>query len=485
MKKTIIILGSVVIVGLIAVGIFFGLNFSKNTNKPAATETTKKSPYDNITYDVLSEWSDKYRLSMMYPLTPNDRINVQARAEMDNYLNSFRQSLAKSADKLSRPLELNLNSDVYLNTENIINLAYSGKSYLGTTESDIRFNRIYDAKTGEQITTKDMFKSGDYLKSLSTEAREKLKTVLGQNYNTDTVNKGTSPVYENFDQFEIGNGNVYVIVFEPGQVAPTNLGAIRAELPVSGIENILSDKALTVIYPELVKAQETKQAQQDSVNTELSSKLAAAQPLATDEKTDCSIKKCIALTFNDGPSANTPKLLDILKQYNVKASFYVIGRQISGNEETLKRIASEGHDIGIQTWDHLDLAYANAENVQNQVDKTNQAIVGVVGKKSYMVRPPYGSFSNFNMVTNGLPYILWSVDPSDWKDKNTDVLYQKVMASAKTGAIVISHDTQSTTVEAYRRIIPDLISQGYSLVTVSDLVDIDAKNPTVKAYYSR
>lgn len=200
-------------------------------------------------------------------------------------------------------------------------------------------------------------------------------------------------------------------------------------------------------------------------------------------QTDCSAKKCIALTFDDGPNSVTPRLLDILKANNTQASFFIIGRQIAGHEQIIKRIYSEGHDIGNHTWDHMDFKKVPLDVMKDQVARTDQAIEAVTGKKPAFVRPPFGSFGPEHLAAANRPFILWNIDPDDWTTPDSNAIHDRVMQTARPGAIIISHDIYDTTVDAYARIVPELQQQGYSLVTVTDLLDITADNAPVQPFY--
>lgn len=207
---------------------------------------------------------------------------------------------------------------------------------------------------------------------------------------------------------------------------------------------------------------------------------------ADDSKnTDCKNKKCIALTFDDGPSKYSNEILDILKSNNAKASFFYIGAHLSSHVNEIKRTSTEGHDIGNHTWDHINLNKIPDTQLQDQINRTNDEIARITGQKPVLLRPPFGSLSSnrFSLIGK-MSVVQWSVDPDDWKDKDANVIYDRVMQAVANGNIVISHEIYQSSIDAYKRIIPDLIKQGYSLVTITDMFDIDPTDPPLKAYYS-
>jgi len=196
-----------------------------------------------------------------------------------------------------------------------------------------------------------------------------------------------------------------------------------------------------------------------------------AEVLATDTKrvVDPS-KKLVAITYDDGPCRYTNDLLDIYEQYGSVATFFEVGQLMSSQPEALKRMDSLGHEIASHTWSHKDLAKATDGQILEQLDKTDSALMEITGKKTTLMRPPYGSVSKRSRQVCDKPMIGWSVDTLDWKYRNAD----KVIASVKgesdlEGDVILMHSLYPSTVEATRVLVPWLIENGYQLVTVSEL----------------
>ena len=199
-------------------------------------------------------------------------------------------------------------------------------------------------------------------------------------------------------------------------------------------------------------------------------------------------KPMIALTFDDGPSAHTSRLLDILKENNAKATFFVIGKSIKGKENTLKRISAEGHEIGNHSWSHRQFTKINKKQITDQLMMTRAKIFDVTGKDCLVARPPYGAVNDTAKAVAkeaGIVYITWSVDTLDWKSKNADAVYKKIVGKVKDGDIVLCHDLHSTTVDAMEKVIPKLIADGYQLVTVSELMEHSPKPVEPGKVYSK
>jgi peptidoglycan-N-acetylglucosamine deacetylase len=183
----------------------------------------------------------------------------------------------------------------------------------------------------------------------------------------------------------------------------------------------------------------------------------------------------IAMTFDDGPSPETtPRLLDILKQRNIKATFFMIGQNAERNPEIVKRILADGHEIGNHSWTHPQLAKLPDDRVTEEITKTQNAITNASGYTPKLLRPPYGSITGRQKewIENqfGLSVILWSVDPFDWKRPGASVIQQRILAGARPGAIILSHDIHKQTVDSMPATLDALAAKGYKFVTVSQLI---------------
>lgn len=180
-------------------------------------------------------------------------------------------------------------------------------------------------------------------------------------------------------------------------------------------------------------------------------------------------QKRIALTFDDGPSATTtPQVLDILKKYNVKATFFILGQNVPGNEEILKRIVAEGHEVASHTWDHANLVTLSGDQVKQEMDQTQDVIKKVTGQAPTMMRPPYGSVNQSVMSVMQLPVIYWSVDSKDWQSRNPGAILNEVKTHTYPGSIILMHDIHQPTVDSLTPVLEHLLGQGYQPVTVSD-----------------
>jgi len=190
----------------------------------------------------------------------------------------------------------------------------------------------------------------------------------------------------------------------------------------------------------------------------------------------------IALTFDDGPSEKlTPRLLDLLAQHHIHATFFVIGENVAQHPEIVKRAASEGHEIGNHSWSHPNLAKISDENVRSQIKRTEEAISGAIGARPVLLRPPYGSLTarqkHFIHDELGYEIVLWDVDPYDWKRPGPTVVTNRIVKETRPGSIVLSHDIHPGTIEAMPATLSELEAKGFKFVTVSELLRMARTQP--------
>lgn len=179
----------------------------------------------------------------------------------------------------------------------------------------------------------------------------------------------------------------------------------------------------------------------------------------------------VALTFDDGPNRKyTPLLLDGLKERGIHATFFLMGKNIEGNEELVSRIQEEGHLIGNHTYSHVQLNRVSSCKAKEEIEKTSNAIYQVTGVYPTYIRPPFGSWrKNLELSVTMLP-VFWDVDTLDWKSRNVTSILKIVKNQTADGDIILMHDSYGTSVEAALAIVDLLIKEGYDFVTVEELL---------------
>ena len=196
--------------------------------------------------------------------------------------------------------------------------------------------------------------------------------------------------------------------------------------------------------------------------------------LASADDVDCTKDKCVAFTFDDGPSPYTDRLLEILTANGAKATFFLIGNKVAANPAGAKRIAEAGMEIGSHTWEHPNMTTIPPEAIPGQLTRANEAIASATGQTPTLWRPAGGLTNDrVNQVAGqlGLAGILWDVIPYDWiNDSDTAATKSMLMSQIRPGSVVLFHDTYSSTVDLVYQFAPVLKANGYHMVTVSHLL---------------
>jgi peptidoglycan/xylan/chitin deacetylase (PgdA/CDA1 family) len=191
-------------------------------------------------------------------------------------------------------------------------------------------------------------------------------------------------------------------------------------------------------------------------------------------RVDCSREKCLALTFDDGPSAYTPQLLALLQQRRAAATFFVLGSRIQQAPEILAEVAAAGMEIGNHSTNHHDLTSLSRSQTRSDLSETSRVITAVTGRRPRLLRPPYGARNrsvDSAAKQLGMPEILWNVDTLDWRYPNSRRLTNTVLRSPQRGSIILMHDAiNRSTITAMPAIIEQLQRRGFRLVTVSQLL---------------
>lgn len=191
------------------------------------------------------------------------------------------------------------------------------------------------------------------------------------------------------------------------------------------------------------------------------------ETLSEDRET---VKK-VAITFDDGPNPDyTELLLDGLKERGVSATFFLLGKEVERYPKIVKEIYQDGHLIGTHSYEHVNLSNLNDSAAIEQVDKTNTAIHEITGEYPEYIRPPFGCWKcNLDYETKMIE-VLWDVDPLDWKTSNSDVIAKRVIDKVKEDDIILLHDASESSVKAAFKIIDELEREGYTFVTVEEIL---------------
>ncbi len=354
--------------------------------------------------------------------------------------------------------ELSIDSSSYIINDDYISVKltgfYDNSSY--THPEDLIKTFTYDIKKNKMISLKDIY-TEETIKTLEN-------TIIESN---------------NLDRNFIDDKLLANFVFKHDSLEVNLKRGMYTPMSDGNIVTLLNKEYFT---KNNIKYFESKKVETETVinNT--------AKEKKKRELPDLEGKKVIALTFDDGPSKHTNRLLDILKKNNAKATFFVLGNQINKYPNELIQIANDGHQICNHTWDHKQLTKLSEKGIEEELMKTRAQIFKLTNIDTLTVRAPYGSVNkrvkkvakNLNMH-----FVHWSIDTLDWKTRNADATYKAIIKDAKDGAIILCHDIHKETVDSIDRVIKKLQEENYVLVTVEELFEIKNKTPeTGKVYFN-
>lgn len=186
-------------------------------------------------------------------------------------------------------------------------------------------------------------------------------------------------------------------------------------------------------------------------------------------------KKMVSLTFDATYGDNqTHKLLKILRDNNIKATFFLSGIWLLNYPHLVRAIAAEDHEIGNHSFTHPHLPQITLAEVNNQIMRTEALIQNISGQSPYLFRPPYGEYNQAilnTLASLGYVTIMWTVDSLDWKEPGVEAITSRIVSNVEPGAIILMHQSSAQTAEALPEIIAKLKEKGYSFGTVTQVID--------------
>ncbi|MET3558208.1 peptidoglycan/xylan/chitin deacetylase (PgdA/CDA1 family) [Streptococcus rupicaprae] len=226
--------------------------------------------------------------------------------------------------------------------------------------------------------------------------------------------------------------------------------------------SFLKDEARVHYEAYLAEKEAARLAEEERLAAEAAARARGPKPVA--------VGKVIALTFDDGPRPETtPQVLDLLAHHQIKATFFLLGQSILGNESIVQRMAAEGHQLANHTWSHPYMTKISPDQIRAEVAQTQELIFQVSGQLPTVLRPPYGSFNATVEQHAGLPIVTWTIDTLDWQSRDAASILAQVKAQATSGGVILMHDIHQSTVDALPAVIDFLKAEGYQFVTINEL----------------
>jgi polysaccharide deacetylase family sporulation protein PdaB len=427
---------------------------------------------DGIETVKITDWEENYLIYAVYPnVIDKSDISADIAEFVENKIELFKnevQSNQGDMDGKTKP-ELSIEYEPYAYEDALISFKVTTNANSGVTRTDGFITTfVYSMATESRLSLDDVFDSSmDYASIISNLVRSKLEnnSVLQSNYDAALFEAGTAPNKNNFSDFVIGDGEV-IFYFNANRIAPSAAGSFEVSLSFDELGEVLMQDILHPDARVTVNAATGEQLPDFLIAGEEDMSAFSIEGIDPSEKV-------VALTFDDGPNpSTTEQILDALEQYDAVATFFVLGERAADYPEVVRKIYENGNEIGNHSYDHADFKQISTESLHSEIDRTNQAIYDAVGAHPIIVRPPYGSINDSIAEEIGRACILWTVDPEDWKNRDTEIDYNNVMNVVQDGDIVLMHDIYQETADAAVQIIKDLKSQGYKFVTVSQMMQI-------------
>jgi len=450
------------VVGVLGFGgvTFYNL-FSVNNSLPVymrkAITVNKEVGKTKLQVDRSQNWL----IAAYYPSTSYKKINTDIKKMIAETIAETRQTsveLLKDKNNKTSASEVLIDFSSYVIDKHYASFVFTliTKDQLGESTKQIK-TLVYDLTNETRITLAEVF-TGNYLRKIAAETRKQLQTaeITADLKRKTAVLRTTAPTLTCYENFSFEGTNL-VVYFNQGE-----LNSTKATIAMNDLNFYLTAK-LSFVKKDPMKLEETIYLER------------AADPT----------KKMIALTFDDGPNTpNTQRIVEILKANNAVATFFELGYRMEQNSSKMEMIINNDNQIGNHSFNHKIYTKITTAEMMDQIDSTNALMKQIVNTTATVVRPPNGSMNDSVRQNIGYPMILWNVDSKDWESRNKDAIVKAVLSNLDDGDIIVMHDIYSTSADAIEVLVPELIKQGYQLVTIQEMFDTK-ENPLIagKAYY--
>jgi peptidoglycan/xylan/chitin deacetylase (PgdA/CDA1 family) len=451
-----------------------------------------------VTLQSIVETEGNALVSVDYPLLEsNNAISAGFASFITKNVNEFHSETDSMGDPTPETglYNLTITYKPYMVGSGILSVKFTTNSFSGkTSKSNYIDSYVYDLSTNERLGLDAVFNPAvNYIDAVASRVTDYLlrNEIIINNQDEALFAAGTAPEIQNYSNFVITSDNKIIFYFNKNTIAPAEAGTVEVCIPLSEF-----DDALNPAYRDMLYGQGGAPIAAEGNPLVVDSTITGEQAGASDylsqlpmlnlegnymapftlDGIDPFSDKVIAITFDDGPSAHTPALLDALKSSGVKATFFVVGEMADIRRDTLKRAYDEGHELATHSWDHPDLMTLTVDQIMtDQYGRTNDVIEEVTGKRALFDRPPSGSMTEERAGQLGRAQIMWNNDTLDWKlrskENGVQKIYDNIMNSGD-GSIILLHDLHEASVQAAIRAIPDLVGQGYKLITISQMMQV-------------
>lgn len=472
----------ILIVLLISLGVFSFKCIGKNKsiNEAASMENSFKEGVNDSEHiltpkvenkelgdiESIIEYGTNGLIGAHYPIFGKGNIDAISKQLVTQCIEEFKNKLAdNSFSNKDYKYELGIDYEVHNAPNNIISLTFNiveNGSYLAHPDVKIA-TRVYDLSKDREISL-DNIMDGEYLKYIAQLSEDYFGTdeTYKDNIDSSQFREGIYPSVENYSNFVLKKDKL-VFIFPRYHLFSGNLGTASVEIPYSDLRDYIKPNLFKVFTKE------------DTSKIDMDHDKPIVDIIALKRIIDPN-KPMIALTFDDGPNKNTTiPILDILKEYDSTATFFILGNRVSSNVDILQRMVEEGSEIGNHSYSHKELTKLSSQELMEQIINTQDAVIDSTGIEPKLMRPTYGSYDDKLKSEIKMPLILWSIDTLDWKSRDSKKVTDHVLENVKDGDIILMHDIYDSTAKATKSLVPELIDMGYQLVTISELFEAKGK----------
>ena len=404
-------------------------------------------------------------VAVQYPQSTNEIFNAEIKKYIKQVKDHYSAEIAeykKTDENITG--ELNISFNTFPHHSGMYSFILESYSYVGGANGQTEIQSFhFNPKTSKSITINDIFENDiNRLTDVSEAIREQLynNPKIKDYLFLEEVSKHTEPIWNNFQKFALTDDSL-IFYFNEYDIAAGAAGVPTVSVSLDKLDNLLATEFK-------IKEDQPKDNKKEATATKKNNDKKDEQD--ANGKGTTQKNKRVALTFDDGPEPKvTTQILETLKKYDAKATFFMLGSRVEYYPEIAKKVQASGHELGNHSWNHPDLTKANAKKISNEINNTSAIIEDVTGQKATSFRPPYGAFNDAVSEQSDLPIVLWDVDTLDWKHRSPNQLLAYVKQGTRDGSIILMHDIHQSTADGLDAVLAYLKDEGYEFVTVSQL----------------
>lgn len=415
-----------------------------------------------IENEVIKENNTNYNVIINYPVFNNKKVNKK----INNIIESEAKDFKEKVDNKSSSNELTINYN-YTVKDNIYSVQIRTYSYTGINND--YYNKeemIYITSDNKELMISDLVNDEIY------------KVIESKCYDYLVNNKEKYNLYEE-DKLKDILSNVKDLV-----LLSFSENELFVIIPPYKVGNYEKDINIKIDYQEL-KDYVNSEYIKIEINNEVEDVYSSDNKIR--DKKFFEGKKLLAITFDDGPNYKvTNGLLDELEKRNARVSFFLVGDRAEKQGELVKKMYDKGHSIGSHSYDHKRLTKLKDEQLDIEINTTNQILKDIIGEDIKYLRPPYGSYDKNLLNKINMSFILWNVDTEDWQSRDTQKVCDSIVSHAQDGNIILLHDLYQTSVDGALCAIDILEKEDFAFVSLDEMVEyknIDIKTNTAYRYF--